>query len=444
MTDRLAKSFPRGFPPFNDTFDAVPAWMFPFGPRHVLPYGAGYSHGDSCTRADGKLLDGRAGARIRSFNRQTGLLTADAGVSLGELMRYVAPTHVLPVVPSTEFATLGGAIANDVHGKNHHRRGSFGSCVQTICLRRSDQRGRLHLRPSDPLFCATVGGMGMTGLIEFATLRCIAVSSSTIRRRTVKLNNLDDYFARIGSASEEHEYVIAWIDNLAKGDRFGSGRLILADHASEEEANSERARRRGGSVPFTPPVPLVSGLALRGMNAIRHLRARAAGTPRLMEPERFFFPLDGIDDWTRLYGPRGVVMHQSVLPDAVAQEAVGALLTLTRKANHGSAMTAMRRFGPNRSPGVISFAREGIALTLDFVDRGGQTAELLDALDRVVVDAGGAVNPYMDRRMSPETFAASMPNWAKVEALRDPAILSDFWRRTASALFKKPPARHAA
>lgn len=439
---------PWGTPGRGRASAAVPASSFPDPGRsphcgQALPFGAGRTYGDSCTLADGPLVDARAGARIHGFDRAAGLLTADAGVSLGALMAAIAPDHMLPVVPGTQFATLGGAIANDIHGKNHHRRGSFGAHVTELVLRRSDT-GRTTLDPGDPLFAATIGGMGMTGLIERATLAVVAVPSQSVRQTTVRLSNLEDYFDRAEDADAEHEYAVAWIDSLAKGARLGRGHLIVGDHEAPP-AGAARARRRLPlSVPFTPPLSALNTLTLRAFNALYHDRVPVGGTSAVVAPQPFFFPLDGIGEWNRLYGPRGLHQHQSVLPFAHAREAVARMLRLTHEHRHGSFLTVLKRFGANRSPALISFSRPGVTLTLDFPNRGAPTLRLLEALDRVTLEAGGAVNPYKDRRMSPETFDRSMPRWREVEAVRDPAIVSDFWRRTALALPGAKKEAHAA
>lgn len=411
----------------------MPAPLFPGIGEPVLPFGAGRSYGDSCTLADGKLLDSRPGAAIIQFSPHTGRLTAESGVSLGAIMRAIGPYHTLSVVPGTQFVTLGGAIANDIHGKNHHRRGSFGACVEGFTLRRSDTPGRIHCRPGDPLFAATIGGMGMTGLIESATVRCLPVPSTTIRQTTVRLASLTDYFERSEAADEAHEYAVAWIDSLAGGEHLGRGHLIVGDHADVQDSRPARWGTRL-AVPLTPPVSVLNQVSLRAFNTLYNARVPAAGTTALVQQESFFFPLDRIRHWNRLYGPRGLHQHQSVLPAEHAQDAVREMLRLTQKHHHGSFLTVLKRMGANQSPAWISFSRPGVTLTLDFPDRGRSTLALLDALDAITLAAGGAVNPYKDKRMPPHVFDHSMPRWPEVEAMRDRAIVSDFWRRTALAL----------
>ncbi|MEM6761771.1 MAG: FAD-binding oxidoreductase [Pseudomonadota bacterium] len=423
---------PWGTPGNGNPAAAVPASAFRSG-GPFLPFGAGRSYGDSCTVTGGKLLDGRYGAAIRSVDHEHGVITADAGVTLSALIEAAAPGGMLPVVPGTQFATLGGAIANDVHGKNHHRRGSFGAWVNEITLRRSDQQQPLTLRKGDPLFAATIGGMGMTGRIERAKVRLTKVPGQRVRERAVRLKNLDDYFARAEDADRDHEYAVAWVDSLATGAKLGRGHLIVGDHVPGGESGTSR---RGAllRVPFTPPVSLLNGISLRAFNEFYLRSVSRGGRDRVVPHDGFFFPLDRVLEWNRLYGPRGLHQHQSVLPWEAAREGVRTLLELAQAHGHASFLTVIKTFGENHSPAIMSFARPGVTLTLDFPARGAATLRLLDELDSVVMDAGGAVNPYKDRRMSAETFARSFPRWRDVEVMRDPAIRSDFWRRTALAL----------
>ena len=405
------------------------------GDGTFLPFGNGRSYGDSCHDDAGTLIDSRPGARIHAFDPQTGLLTADAGVLFSQITRHVAQAGwFLPVTPGTQFVTLGGAIANDIHGKNHHRRGTFGAWVESIVLDRSDAK-RLHCsRDAHPeLFAATISGMGLTGLIREATIRLLKGPSLTIAETTTRFDSLADYFELAEAADERHEYAVAWIDSLATGRALGRGHLIAGDHAPEGERTGI-ARAPLASVPITPPISPLRGLALRAFNEAYYRKARPGTTQRLVSFDQFFYPLDRVGRWNRLYGPRGLHQHQSVVPGTTGPDAVRALIECARSHKQGSFLTVLKRFGDRPSPGLTSFPRPGYTLTLDFPHRGEITLTLLAELDRITVAAGGAVNPYKDARMSPETFAAGFPRWRELEALRDPAIVSDFWKRTALRL----------
>lgn len=397
----------------------------------ALPYGNGRSYGDSCLNASGAAIATRKAGRIISFDDTTGILEAEAGLLLSNLIDAVAPSGWFPaVLPGTQFVTLGGAIANDIHGKNHHRRGTFGCHVREIHLDRTD-RGSLVVTPEDGtgLFETTVGGLGLTGLIRKASLQLMRVGASSIRQETTRFNDLGEYFELAREADERHEYAVAWLDSLGTGTRFGRGHLIAGDHETKG-GHSAAAGTSPLKIPFTPPISPLQGPFLRLFNESYFRSAPAGVSVKTVAYEKFFFPLDRIGRWNRLYGPRGLHQHQSVIPEDVGFETVKKLLECTQATGHGSFLTVLKRFGSLKSPGFMSFPRAGYTLTLDFPDKGSATLGLLAKLDEVTLAAGGAVNPYKDRRMSSATFKASFPEWQKLEAMRDPALLSDFWRRT--------------
>jgi FAD/FMN-containing dehydrogenase len=401
-------------------------------PGGLLAFGNGRSYGDSCLNDEGVLIDCRTMNRVLAFDPQDGVIEAEAGILLGEILAHVGPYGFFPpVLPGTQFVTLGGAIANDVHGKNHHRQGSFGCHVEWITLLRSDgRRLRLSARENAELFSATIGGMGLTGLILSARLRLMRVPTTDIEETVMSFSSLEDYFERSGSADTINEYAVAWVDQLA-GNR---GLMITGNHPSAGRSSPVGPHRRL-SVPFVLPFAAVNRWTLAAFNALYFRdRSRRSGKTRRVGCQGFFFPLDGVGHWNRLYGPRGLLQHQSVIPEPAARRAIPEMLARTRAAGETSFLTVLKRFGGRRSPGLLSFARPGYTLTLDFPHRGASTLALLDMLDRITLEAGGAVNPYKDARMSAETFAASFPDWPRLEALRDRAFMSDFWRRTAMCL----------
>jgi FAD/FMN-containing dehydrogenase len=401
----------------------------------LLGYGNGRSYGDSCQNDAGMVVDMRPLNRVRSFNAETGVLDADAGTLLCDIIAHAAPHGFFPaVVPGTQFVTLGGAIANDVHGKNHHRRGTFGCHVEALTLLRSDGRTyRCSQTDNVRLFAATIGGMGLTGLILSASIKLMRVPSLDITEKATRFRDLGEFFDLAEAADQANEYAVAWIDQLAGGHGRGRGLLFTGNHA---EHGSHAAAGAGSrlSVPVRPPFNVLNRPFLTVFNAAYRWKKGKSAAPRQASYQGFFFPLDGIRDWNRLYGPRGLFQHQSVVPEANARRIVPALLEAARRAGEGSFLTVLKRFGDVRSPALLSFPRSGYTLTLDFPNRGERTLRLLAELDRVAVEAGGAVNPYKDARMGPEIFAASFPQWQRLEALRDPAFLSSFWARTAKKL----------
>ncbi|MER9365770.1 FAD-binding oxidoreductase [Mesorhizobium sp. M0518] len=404
-------------------------------PASLLAYGNGRSYGDSCQNEAGAVVDMRSLNRIHAFNAETGVLEADAGVLLSDIIAHAAPYGFFPaVVPGTQFVTLGGAIANDVHGKNHHRRGTFGCHVESFTLLRSDGRTyRCSAADNARLFAATIGGMGLTGLILSASIRLMRVHSLDIVEKATPFRDLDEFFGLAEAADQANEYAVAWIDQLAGGRNSGRGLLFTGNHA---EHGSHAASRAGGnlSVPVQPPFNVLNRPFLTAFNAAYRWKKGRSTAPRQGGYQGFFFPLDGVRDWNRLYGPKGLFQHQSVVPEAAAREAVPALLAAARQAGQGSFLTVLKRFGSIRSPALLSFPRPGYTLTLDFPNRGAATLALLRELDRITVEAGGAVNPYKDARMGADIFASSFPEWPRLELLRDPAFLSSFWARTARKL----------
>ena len=400
----------------------------------LLPYGNGRSYGDTCLNDAGRLIDMRDRDRLLSFDPRTGRVRAEAGMMLSDLVALVSPYGFFPpVVPGTRFVTLGGMLANDVHGKNHHRRGTFGAHVRRFALARSD--GTQVIEPGHPFFAPTIGGMGLTGVVTWLEFDLTRVAGGAVRQAATPFANLAEYFERIEVAEDAHEYAVAWVDALATGDALGRGVLLSGDHVAGDVAlKSPRL-----SVPFTPPVPLVGRATMRPFNAL-YRATRRSGTVSAVS---FFWPLDAVGGWNRLYGPRGLHQHQSVIPHEAAAETLPLLLRTAQDADHASFLTVLKRFGPAVSPGTLSFPRPGHTLTLDFAHRGRATLDLLDRLDAITLDAGGRTAAYKDARMSAETFQRGYPWWRSVEKARDPALMSDFWRRCiAREHVEAPPLQH--
>ncbi|MGX1786233.1 FAD-binding oxidoreductase [Bosea sp. NPDC055332] len=400
----------------------------------VLAYGNGRSYGDSCLNDGGGLIAARRLGRILSFDVETGIVICEAGVLLDELLKLCVPAGWFPpVTPGTSLVTIGGALANDVHGKNHHRAGTFGRHVRSFELARSDG-SILTCTPTGNagLFAATIGGMGLTGLVTQVELRLMPVASAEMLQEAIHFDGLDAFFAIAAESDATHDYTVAWVDSLAGGRHFGRGVFFRANHAPASDAPPAKA---GPTLPFPlkPPFPLINRLSLRAFNALYR-----AAQPRTPEPRRiayrpFFYPLDRVRDWNRAYGPRGLRQFQCAVPMANARDAVEAMLRLTLQAGESSFLTVLKLFGDVPSPGMMSFPIPGATLTLDFPHRGERTLKLLDGLDRIAIEAGGRVNPYKDARMSAATFEASFPHWRDFARHTDPAFSSSFWRRVTAA-----------
>jgi FAD/FMN-containing dehydrogenase len=395
-----------------------------------LAYGNGRSYGDSCFSSTGTLIDMRGLKQLQSFNLETGIIRVEAGMILGDLILAVEQHGWFPaVVPGTRLVTIGGALCNDVHGKNHHTQGTFGEHVLCFELLRSDGSHRLcsNTQNSD-LFRATIGGMGLTGIVTWVELQLMKVPSPDVMQEAIALSSLDDFFKLAPASDESHDYSVAWIDSLAKGAELGRGVLLRANHAQAGRRVVQREEALV-SVPFTPPISLINRFSLQAFNAAYRWRALSAKTETLVGYRSFFFPLDAVKNWNRIYGPQGLRQHQSILPMNCASDAVRALIEATHTAKHGSFLTVLKLFADRPAAGMMSFPRQGVTLTLDFPYQGEKTDRLLDYLDQICRGAGGSVNPYKDAHMSPETFAASFPESANFKRYIDPKARSRFAER---------------
>jgi len=411
------------------------AWMAAPAPQRglVLAHGNGRSYGDSCLNDGGRLIMARQLDRVLSFDRESGLVTCEAGVLLDDLLKLAVPAGWFPpVTPGTCFVTIGGALANDVHGKNHHRAGTFGRHVRAFELIRSNGE-RLTCAPdiNAALFAATIGGMGLTGLITQVTLQLMPVASAEMMQETIPFDGLDAFFAIAAQSDATHDYTVAWIDALAGGSGLGRGVFFRANHAPASRQPPSRPRR---SLPFPvrPPIPLINGVTLRAFNLLYRAMQPRSAEPRRIAYRPFFYPLDRVRNWNRAYGPGGLRQFQCAIPMAHARDGVEEMLRRTQAAGEASFLTVLKLFGDVPSPGMMSFPLAGATLTLDFPNRGARTERLLDQLDAIALAAGGRVNPYKDARMSRATFEASFPRWRDFAAHIDPGFSSSFWRRVTA------------
>ena len=395
----------------------------------TLAYGAGLSYGDSGLAASDHVLHTAGLDRFLAADWTTGRLTAQAGVTFEQILAVAIPHGwYLPVSPGTKYVTLGGAIANDVHGKNHHRQGTLGRHVLRLGLRRSD-RAPFVCSPTEEtgLFQATVGGLGLTGLIEWAELQLIPIRSSLIRSVTQRFDTLDEFFSLSAALDLQHEFCVSWIDCGATGRSLGRGVYMAGDFAAHGPLEVATPLRL--TLPATPPLSLVNRATVRAFNALYWRRASRTPAVRTGSYDPFFYPLDAVLQWNRIYGPSGFQQYQCVIPEAQARDGIGALLYEIAASGLGSPLAVLKRCGDLASPGLLSFPMAGTTLALDFPHSPRLTHELFPRLDAVVRDAGGRLYPAKDAHMSARDFQASYPAWTTVEALRDPQLLSRFWQR---------------
>lgn len=402
----------------------------PEGEKTLLSYGLGRSYGDSCLNDGGIALI--TGDRFIAFDREAGTITCEGGTMLRSILQLCRTANpdgshwFLPVTPGTQHITVGGAIANDVHGKNHAQRGTFGQHVQSFMLQRSD--GTFLCSPSEnvALWQATIGGLGLTGRITQATLQLMRVPGLMIESETIPMQSLAEFFA-LADASSAWEYSVGWVDCLAKGEAVGRGLFSRGRHV----AGACPAPRKPLAMPFELPFTPLNRWTLGLFNACYRRRIRRARTNR--QPYwKFLYPLDAIAGWNRFYGPRGFYQYQCVIPPGRAKETIRAQLETIAQAGEGSFLIVLKNFGDQPSPGMLSFPMPGTTLAVDFPNRGERTTALIAALDALTLAAGGRVYPAKDAVMSPQHFEAYYPNWRDFSRWIDPRFSSSFWRRVTA------------
>jgi len=392
-----------------------------------LAHGLGRSYGDACLNPGGVLWLTTGLDHFIDFDDATGRVVCEAGVLLRDIQRLaLARGWMLPVTPGTQQVTVGGAIANDVHGKNHHLRGTFGDHVQRIRLVRTDGESLEcgpRLRPD--WWAATVGGLGLTGVITEAEIQLCRVAGPWLDTETIPYAGLEEFLRLADEAEAGWEHTVAWIDCLSGAQ--GRGLFMRANPAGPQERPEPPSRE--WSMPFVPPVSLVNGFSLRPFNAAYFHRGRMKAGRTVAHYESFHYPLDRLLRWNRLYGPRGFFQYQSVVPRRSGRAATEAMLGEVARSGEGSLLAVLKTFGDRQPPGLLSFAQPGVTLALDFPNRGERTLRLFERLDAIVAQAGGRLYAAKDARMPREMFEAGYPRLGEFLKFRDPGISSALSRR---------------
>lgn len=407
------------------------------GDRGVLARGLGRSYGDAAQSGGATVLDLRAMDRIE-LDPEAGVATVGAGASLDSVMRTLIPHGwFVPVTPGTRMVTVAGAIAADVHGKNHHRDGTFGSHVHEMTL--VDGRGEMRVLDPESTpegFWSTVGGMGLTGVITQATFDLIPISSSRISVDTERTSDLDDVMDRMLTGDEAYRYSVAWVDSVHPS---GRGVLTRGDHAPVEQLTAKEVKdplafdpKVLATAPPFIPNGVVNPLTMRAFNEAWYRKAPKRRVGELQHISEFFHPLDIVQDWNRAYGPQGFLQYQFAVPDS-AGDLVRETLAALRRVGALSALTVLKRFGAsNAAP--LSFPQPGWTLAVDVPAGVDGLAVVLDGLDEQVLTAGGRLYLAKDSRMSPAMMAATYPrlaDWQRMRATLDPehVFTSDLARR---------------
>ncbi|HYL46969.1 MAG TPA: FAD-binding oxidoreductase [Candidatus Limnocylindrales bacterium] len=405
-------------------------------PAPVLAYGKGRSYGDCCLNDGGFLLDTSQLNKIESFDAESGILRCEAGVTLAEILRMAVPRGWFPaVVPGTKFVTVGGAIANDIHGKNHHREGTFGRSLRQFELRRSNGE-TLRCSPTENLeyLRATIGGLGLTGLILRAEIQLKKIPSSWIEAERIRFDSLEDFFSLSAESDRKFEFTVAWLDFFAPAAKTGRG-VFFRGNFAEAAASRKTVPPRGSAVGILADCPewLINRGAVRLFNLAYGRGSAGSVKKSLVSYDSFFFPLDGIHNWNRLYGKRGFFQYQCVVPPKDARGAMEEILRRVRASREIPSLSVLKTFGDVESPGLLSFPRPGVTLALDLANRGASTLQLMDELDEIVRGCGGAVYPAKDARMSAASYKAYFPRWREFQRIVDPCFSSSFWRRVTPA-----------
>lgn len=408
--------------------------------RGIIARGLGRSYGDQAQNAGGIVMMMTGIEQVHSLDVDARVVTVDAGVSLDHLIRFLVPFGLfIPVSPGTRFVTVGGAIAADIHGKNHHVDGTF--CQHVIGFTLHTPVGTVRVDPSSEhdLFWATAGGLGLTGVIGRVCLRLQSIETATMTVDTERTRDIDDVLARMEADDDRYQYSVAWIDSAARGASLGRSVLTRAQHTRLEElppSGRTCALRLPEGHAFSAPAWLPPGLinqqSVRIFNKVWYRKAPRREHGRLQSMLAFFHPLDGVRNWNGLYGQRGFLQYQMVVPFG-AEEILRMVLERLSSYGSSSAVTVLKRFGPS-NPGLLSFPMPGWTLALDLPVGRPELGSLLDRLDDLVVAAGGRLYLAKDSRVRAELVPLMYPRideWNRVRARVDPrgALQSDTARR---------------
>lgn len=394
---------------------AAAAALADCGGKTVLPHGGGRSYGDAALNGEGRsLLTGRMN-RVLDFDAESGRLVCEPGVTFRQLLDEFLPKgYLFPVSPGTAFTTIGGAVANDVHGKNHDKVGSFGNHLLWVdLLLPSGECRRVSPEDDAELFRATVGGIGLTGLMLRICFRMLRVPSAHMEVRERRMTDLDAFMAGFEECRKTVSYSVGWIDAMARGRRMGRGILETAEFAPKSPAPHESAPPR--NFPIDLPSMTLNALTVRLFNELYYRRIPAAGRDRVVPVGRFFYPLDAIGHWNRIYGRRGFYQFQCVIPNKYAWEGIPALLETVSASGRGSFLAVLKTLGGS-SLGHLSFPMYGYTLALDF-PRRRRVEDLLRKLEGITRDHGGRIYLAKDALLSPEGFREMYPSLASFQAV---------------------------
>jgi FAD/FMN-containing dehydrogenase len=394
-----------------------------------LPAGMGRSYGDVCLNDGNRLLLTRGLDRLLAFDARAGTLCCESGVTLAEILDFALPHGwFLPVTPGTKFVTVGGAIANDVHGKNHHVAGTFGRHLLRFGLARSDGTC-MECSPTENAdwYSATIAGLGLTGLIEWAEIQLKQVVSRKIAYQAIQFYGLEE-FIRLSEENSGSEYTVAWIDCVASRGSVLRGIFMCGDHSPTAAPRNPISRAKF-TMPFDLPGFVLNRATVSLFNTLYFHKQLKKHVTAVIDYEPFFYPLDSVLHWNRGYGKAGLLQFQCVIPGAESLTAMREILAVINRSGLASFLAVLKVFGNPPSPGMMSFPMPGITLALDFPIKSDRSFSLLDRLGKMTLDAGGRIYPAKDARMTPEQFRSFYPNYSNFARFIDPRFSSSFWRR---------------
>lgn len=379
--------------------------------EQMIPFGYGRSYGDSALAEN--IVYCKPYNYFLGFDESEGIVHCQSGVLLSEILEVFVPKGwFLKVTPGTKLITIGGAIASDIHGKNHHVEGCFSECVQEIRVMLPDGK-IVTCKKGDELFLATCGGMGLTGVILDAKVALKKINSKNINQITIKTKNLKETF----DAFEKYAhmpYSVAWIDCLAKGENIGKCLLMVGDFADDGDLSFKEKKKL--NIPFMFPSFALNNLSVKAFNWLYYKKSPSGESHQKVDIDTFFYPLDAINNWNRIYGKGGFTQYQFILPKEVSYEGLKEILGAIAESGKGSFLAVLKLYG-KANANYLSFPMEGYSLALDFkIEKG--LFELLDTLDQIVLRFGGRIYLTKDVRVSKETFEKGYPMIEKFRAFR--------------------------
>lgn len=395
-----------------------------------LPYGRGRSYGDSCLNSSGVLLDSSNFSSMISFDTKNGIFEGGAGMTFNDLLSITIPnSFFVPVSPGTQFATLGGGLANDVHGKNHHFEGSFGNHIISFKLYREGELLECSRTQNVEIFRATIGGLGLTGFILSVKIKLKKIFNSYINVENIKFNSLDEFFVLSEESEKKYEYLVSWIDCTSLEGSLINGIFSRGNHSNDKKLGNTFRHEFNISYPFRQKRSFVNKLTLKPFNFLYYNKQIRKTLKKTQYYRSFFYPLDSILNWNYVYGSQGFLQHQSLIPKEHAVKHLSKMLKIIKNSGQGSFLVVLKVMGNIKSEGLLSFPCEGVTLAIDFAYRGSSTLELFEKLNKIVIEAGGRIYPAKDACMTAKDFKISYSKWQEIENLRDKNIISDFWKR---------------